>query len=84
MKTLILEKVKATEKIVKQIETENVIVFVVDRSITKPQIKKEIENLFNVSVEKVRTYIRKNKKYAYVKLNQKNPAIDVATKLGLM
>lgn len=84
MKTLILEKVKATEKIVKQIETDNVIVFIVDRAITKPQIKKEIQDLFNVSVDKVRTYTHKNKKYAYVKLNQKNPAIDVATKLGLM
>ncbi len=84
MKTLILEKVKATEKIVKQIETDNCLVFVVDRAINKPEIKKEIEELFNVKVDKVRTYIHKNKKYAYVKLNNKNPAIDIATKLGLM
>lgn len=84
MKTLILEKVKATEKIVRQIETDNCLVFVVDRAIKKPEIKKEVENLFNVKVEKVRTYVHRNKKYAYVKLNEKNPAIDIATKLGLM
>jgi len=84
MKTIILEKVKATEKIVRQIEAENILVFVVDRAITKPQIKKEVEDLFNVKVDKVRTLTQRNKKHAYVKLNSKNPAIDVATKLGLM
>lgn len=84
MKSVILEKVRATEKIVKQIEIDNSLVFVVDRAITKEQIKKEVESLFNVKVEKVRTFTRKNKKHAYVKLNQKNPAIDVATKLGVM
>jgi len=84
MKTIILEKVRATEKIVRQIEAENCLVFVVDRAITKPQIKKEVETLFNVKVEKVRTHTRHNKKHAYVKLNSNNPAIDVATKLGLM
>ena len=84
MKTVILEKIKSTEKIVRQIETENVLVFMVDRAVSKPEIKKEIETLFNVKVEKVRTYIHRNKKFAYVKLNEKNPAIDVATKLGLM
>ena len=84
MKTIILEKVRATEKIVRQIEAENILVFVVDRAITKPQIKKEVETLFNVKVDKVRTHTRRNKKHAYVKLNSKNPAIDVATKLGLM
>ncbi|MGK0232099.1 MAG: large subunit ribosomal protein L23 [Patescibacteria group bacterium] len=84
MKTVILEKVKSTEKIVRQIEVDNVLVFVVDRSITKTQIKKEVESLFNVKVQSVRTLTRVNKKYAYVKLNKANPAMDVATKLGLM
>lgn len=84
MKTLILEKVKATEKIVKQIETDNCLVFVVDRAVNKPVIKAEVETLFNVKVEKVRTHTQGNKKYAYVKLNKKNPAIDIATTLGLM
>lgn len=84
MKTIILEKVKATEKVVRQIEVDNALVFMVDRKVTKPEIKKEIENLFGVRVDKIRTHIRKNKKYTYVKLNKNNPAIDVATKLGIM
>jgi len=63
-----------TEKAVMLIEAKNTLV----------EIKKEIEEIFNVKVEKINTLLRKNKKYAYVKLNSKNPAIDVATKLGMI
>ena len=83
-KTIILEKVKATEKLVRQIELDNVIVFVVDRAISKPEIRKEVEDLFDVKVEKVRTHTLKNKKHAFVKLKSEFPAVDVATKLGVM
>jgi large subunit ribosomal protein L23 len=83
-KTIILEKIKSTEKIVRQVEVDNVLVFVVDRTISKPEIKKEVEYLFDVKVAKVRTHTMKNKKYAYVKLNSEYPAVDVATKLGMM
>jgi large subunit ribosomal protein L23 len=84
MKTIILEKVKSTEKIIRQIETENILVFEVDRAITKPEVKKEVENLFNVRIEKVRTHTMKNKKLAYVKLKSGYLASDLATKLGLI
>jgi len=83
-KTIILEKIKSTEKIVKQIEVENILVFVVDRAVSKSEIKKEVETLFNVKVEKVRTHTIKNKKFAYIKLKSEFPAIDIATKLGLI
>ena len=83
-KTIILEKVKSTEKIVRQIEIENVLVFIVDRAINKPEIKKEVEELFGVKVAKIRTHTLKNKKIAYVKLKSDFPAVDVATKLGMM
>jgi large subunit ribosomal protein L23 len=83
-KTIILEKMKATEKVVKQIELDNVLVFVVDRAVSKPEIKAEVEILFSVKVEKVRTHTQKNKKLAYVKLAREFPAADVATKLGVM
>ena len=81
---MVLEKIKSTEKLVKMIETENVIVFETTRSARKEEIKKEIETLFKVKVAKVRTHIRKNKKLAYIKLKTEYPAIDVATKLGVM
>ena len=73
-----------TEKAVMRIESQNVLTFVVGKKMTKPQIKEEIEKIFNVKVENIRTSIRENKKYAYVKLNNKTPAIDVATKLGII
>lgn len=83
-KTIILEKVKTTEKIVRQIEMDNSLVFVVDRAVSKPEIKAEVEDLFEVKVEKIRTHTMKNKKLAYVKLKSDFPAVDVATKLGVM
>ena len=83
-KTIILEKVKSTEKIVRQIEVDNILVFEVDRAISKAEVKNEVEDLFNVKVAKVRTHTLKNKKLAYIKLKPEFQAIDVATKLGLM
>lgn len=83
-KTVILEKMKASEKIVRQIEADNILVFTTDRSITKEQIKKEAEKLFDIKIAKVRTHTQNNKKVAYVKLKPEFAAIDVATKLGLM
>ncbi len=74
----------ATEKAVKLIELENTLIFEIDRRKNRKEIKKEIEGLFNVKIEKIRILIRNNKKIAYVKLNKKNPAIDLATKLGMM
>ncbi len=73
-----------TEKAVMKIETENILTFEVDKRKTKGEIKKEIEELFKVKVDKIHTSIRNNKKIIYVKLNKKDLAIDVATQLGLM
>lgn len=84
MKTIILEKVISTEKIVRQIEIENLLVFEVDRAVRKDEIKKEVEELFDVKVDKVRTLTHKNKKLAYVKLNADSSAGDLAMKLGIM
>ena len=82
--TIILEKVKTTEKIVRQIEADNVLVFVVDRAVSKLDVKNEVEDLFDVKVAKVRTHTLRNKKYAYVKLKPEYQAVDIATKLGVM
>lgn len=79
-----MTKPKITEKSVKIIEIENTLVFEVDRRKNKKEIKTEFEKMLNVKVLKIRTLIRKNKKIAYIKLDKKNPAIDVATKLGMI
>ncbi len=73
-----------TEKAVKIMELENTIVFEVDKREDKEEIKKNIEKTFDVKVEKIRSLIRQNRKRVYVKLNKKNPAIDLATKLGMI
>ena len=73
-----------TEKTVKLVEAENTLVFEVDRRKNKKEIKEEFEKTFDVKVIGIRSLIRQNKKYAYIKLNKKNPAIDIATKLGVM
>ena len=73
-----------TEKAIMKIELENVLTFETSMRKTKDEIKKEVEELFGVKVERIRTLIRDNKKYAYVKLKKDFPAIDLATKLGLM
>ncbi len=73
-----------TEKAVMAIEMQNVLTFVTEKERTKIEIAKEIANLFNVKIKSLRTMIKGNKKYVYVKLKKEFPAIDIATKLGLM
>lgn len=81
---MILQYPLRTEKAIKLIETENTIVFVVDRRSNKQQIKQAIKDAFNVKINSVNTEIKQNKKIAYIRLADDNPAIDVATKLGLI
>jgi large subunit ribosomal protein L23 len=73
-----------SEKAVRLIEAENTLLFATTRKARKSEIKKEIEEVFKVKVDRIRTLVKSNEKYAYVKLNKKNPAIDVATKLGMI
>ena len=74
-----------TEKSVRLISAENKLVFNVTQKSNKQEIKKAFEQMFNVKVESVKTLITsKGVKRAYIKLNKENPAIDIATKLGMM
>lgn len=73
-----------TEKAIKMIEMENKITFVVDRRADKQSIAKAIEETFGAKVEKITTQIENNKKIARIKLKPETPAIDIATKLGML
>ena len=73
-----------TEKSIRLMESENKLVFVVDKKAKKLQIKTAIEDMFKVKVMKVNTYIRQGEKRAYIKFGDETPAIDIATKLGMM
>ena len=75
----------STEKSIRLMESENKLIFVVDRRAKREEIKKAIESLFSAKVEKVNTFIDvSGKKRAYVKFSDETPAIDIATQLGLM
>ena len=66
-------------------ESENKLIFVVDRKATKQDIKKALEKVYKVKIDKVTTFISsRGEKRAYIKLNAETPAIDLATELGLM
>lgn len=73
----------ATEKAMKFIEQENKLLVAVDRRYDKKEIKEEFEKLFDVKISSLKTFIRGNQKYAYLKLKD-SKAIDLATKLGVM
>ncbi|MFA5992214.1 MAG: 50S ribosomal protein L23 [Candidatus Pacearchaeota archaeon] len=79
-----IKKPMTTEKAIRLIELENIIVFSVDAKDTKGTIRKDVEKMFKVKVSKVNIVNRGTKKVAYVKLDKANPAIDVATKLGMI
>jgi len=81
---MILIEPVTSEKVLRMIELENKIVFVVKRNAKKPEIKKELEQTFKVKVQRINTYIRDNKKIALIKLKKETPAIEIATKLGMM
>jgi ribosomal protein uL23 len=75
----------STEKSIRLMESENKLVFLVDKKATKAEVKQELESLFEVKVISVNTMIGPNgKKKAYVTFSEQTPAIDLATKLELM
>jgi len=80
----ILKYPVSTEKCLKLMEQENKIVFIVDRKAKKIDIKKAIEEMFKVKVEKINTLIGREGKKAYIRLTKDFNAVDIATKLGLM
>ena len=66
-------------------ESENKLIFAVENKTTKKEIKKAIEEMFNVKVINVNTFVNADgEKRAYVKFSSKYPAIDIATQMGLM
>ena len=75
----------STEKSIRMMESENKLLFVVDKHAKKSEIKEAIEKLFKAKVRSVNTLISmKGEKRAYVMFSEETPAIDIATKLGLM
>lgn len=75
----------STEKSIRLMESENKLIFVVDKKATKKEIKKAVEEMFKVEIDSINTFISpEGEKRAYIKFSAKNPAIDIATQMGLM
>lgn len=73
-----------TEQTVASMDKDNVLVFVVDRKATKEDIRKAIEELYEVELVSVNTLILPDgRKKAYVKLREEYLADEVATKIGV-
>jgi large subunit ribosomal protein L23 len=73
------------EKAIGLIELKNTLMFVVTSQATKPEIKKEVEQLFAVKVASVNTLITPTGvKRAFVKLKDGFKADDVAAKLKIV
>jgi len=80
----IIKKPIVTENTFDLIEDQNKLVFIVERSANKYQIKQALENLYNVKIVKINTLITpKGEKKALVKLHPNNSAADLAIKLGI-
>lgn len=82
--TSIVKYPVSSEKVIRLMEAENKLVFVVDGKASKPEIKKAVEELFKAKVAGVHTHNTKGQKRAYVRFAPETPAIDIATSLGLM
>ncbi|MGA9388337.1 MAG: 50S ribosomal protein L23 [Candidatus Bathyarchaeia archaeon] len=74
-----------TESASLMVEKENKLVFVVSLKASKADVKRAVEELYEVKVKDVNTQItHQGEKKAFVKLQPEFKAADVAIKLGIL
>ncbi len=74
-----------TESASLMVEKDNKLIFVVSLKADKADIKKAVEELYEVKVQKITTLITaQGQKKAFVKLKPEYKASDVAIKLGIL
>ncbi|MDH7563311.1 MAG: 50S ribosomal protein L23 [Candidatus Bathyarchaeota archaeon] len=74
-----------TEAASLMVEKENKLVFIVNLNASKNDVKKAVEELYEVKVQHVNLLITpQGKKKAFVKLHPDYRAADVAIKLGIL
>jgi large subunit ribosomal protein L23 len=73
-----------TEKATAQLDRENKLTFVVDIEDTKDDIKRAVEEIYDVTVVDVKTLITpKGVKKAAITLSSDDSAEEIASKLGI-
>jgi len=74
-----------TEAASLMVEKDNKLVFIVNLKASKTDVKRAVEELYEVKVEKVNLLITpQGEKKAFVKLSPDYKAADVAIKLGIL
>ncbi len=74
-----------TEKALSEIETQNKIVFIVNRKSNKNQIRWAVEKALEVKVDKIKTMIdTKGRKKAIIKLTKDFNVGEIATRFGML
>jgi len=80
-----LRFVLMTEKCVRMIDAENVLVFITTRKSGKRDIQNAFETAFGSKVRNVRTVIdQAGRKKAYIRLKEEGAAGDIAIRLGII
>ena len=73
-----------TEKAMNEMDFQNKLQFVVDLDADKPEIREEIEDQYEVTVEKINTQVTMNgDKKATVTLSEDDDAQEVASRIGV-
>lgn len=73
-----------TEKSVRMMESQNKLVFIVNKSADKKAVKSAVETMFNVKVVSVNIHNRSGNKIAFITLHPDFNAMDIATQLGIL
>jgi len=82
---MIIKSPLITEKVTGMIDSNNTMEFLVNMKATKPEIRKALEEQFDVEIVSIRTMITpRGEKKAIVKLAGENSANELATRLGLL
>jgi large subunit ribosomal protein L23 len=74
-----------TEVTSRILESENKLVFIVNKNASKKDIKIAVEELYDVAVDQVNSAITpEGEKKAFVRLSPEYKAVDIAIKLGIL
>ncbi|WP_281194953.1 50S ribosomal protein L23 [Halorubrum sp. F4] len=80
----LIEHPLVTEQAMNEMDFKNKLLFLVDIDATKPEIRDEISERYEVTVVDVNTQVTsKGKKKATVTLSEEDDATDIASRIGV-
>ncbi|MFC7082499.1 50S ribosomal protein L23 [Halorussus caseinilyticus] len=80
----VIEYPWVTEKAMNEMDFQNKLQFIVDLDAEKPEIRDEIEDQYEVTIEKINTQVTMNgDKKATVTLSEDDDAQEVASRIGV-